>query len=264
MRPRSSTLGRVRVRLRRLFYGHRPAAVAFQAGLLAIDIAAISYFIATSFVEDATWLRVVDLLLGVLLALEFLGRMLAHRHPMAYLDNGAALVDLVVIGSLFVSALGGNLGFLRVLRTVRLVRSYNVLGQLKRRFPLVRRNLEVIHAALDLAVFVFMIASVVYVSQRGVNPKIADFIDALYFTVATLSTTGFGDVTLMGSTSGEVLSILMMLVGITLFLRLAQAVFRPGGKVLYPCPQCGLQRHEPDAVHCKACGHVLNIPNDND
>lgn len=55
----------------------------------------------------------------------------------------------------------------------------------------------------------------------------------------------------------------MMLVGITLFLRLAQAVFRPG-KVVYPCPQCGLQRHEPDAVHCKACGHVLNIPNDND
>jgi voltage-gated potassium channel len=264
MRPRSSTLGRVRVRLRRLFYGHRPAAVVFQAGLLAIDIAAISYFIATSFVEDATWLRVVDLFLGVLLALEFLGRMLAHRHPMAYLDNGAALVDLVVISSLFVSALGGNLGFLRVLRTVRLVRSYNVLGQLKRRFPLVRRNLEVIHAAMDLAVFVFMIASVVYVSQRGVNPKIADFIDALYFTVATLSTTGFGDVTLMGSTSGEVLSILMMLVGITLFLRLAQAVFRPGGKVLFPCPQCGLQRHEHDAVHCKACGHVLNIPNDND
>jgi len=80
---------------------------------MAIDIAAIGYFIATSFVADATWLRVIDLLLGVLLALEFLGRMLAHRHPMAYLDNGVALVDLVVIGSLFVSALGGNLGFLR-------------------------------------------------------------------------------------------------------------------------------------------------------
>jgi voltage-gated potassium channel len=264
MRTRSSTLGRLRVQLRCLFYGHRPAAVAFQAGLLAIDLAAITYFVATSFVADATWLRVVDLLLGVLLALEFLGRMLAHRHPMAYLDNGAALVDLVVIASLFVSALGVNLGFLRVLRTVRLLRSYNVLGQLKLRFAAVRQNEEVIHAALNLAVFVFMISALVYVSQRDINPKIEDFIDALYFTVATLSTTGFGDVTLMGSTSGEVLSILMMLVGITLFLRLAQAVFRPGGKVLHPCPQCGLQRHELDAVHCKACGDVLNIPNDNE
>ncbi len=250
------------MRLRRLFYGHRPVSVAFQSGLLAIDIAAIAYFVATSFVADATWLRVVDLLLGIFLTLEFLGRMLAHRHPMAYLDNTAAVIDLLVIASLFVSALGVNLGFLRILRTVRLLRSYNVLGQLKKRFAAVRRNEEVIHASLNLAVFVFMISAVVFVTQRGINPKIEDFLDALYFTVAALSTTGFGDITLIGSTSGELLSILMMLVGISLFLRLAQAVFRPGGKVFHPCPQCGLQRHEPDAVHCKACGFVLNIPND--
>ena len=181
-----------------------------------------------------------------------------------YIDNGAAVIDLVVIASLFISALGGNLGFLRVLRTVRLLRFYNVLGQLKKQFPVVRRNEEVIRAALNLAVFVFMISALVFVTQHGVNPKIEDFVDALYFTVATLSTTGFGDVTLLGSMSGELLSIAMMLVGITLFLRLAQAVFRPGGKVLYPGPQCGLQRHELDAVHCKACGHVQNIPNDPD
>jgi voltage-gated potassium channel len=260
----TSTLGRSRVQLRRLFYGQRPAAVTFQAGLLAVDLAAITYFLATTFVADAPWLRVVDLLLGVLLALEFLGRMLAHRHPMQYLDNGAAIIDLVVIASLFVSALGSNLGFLRVLRTVRLLRSYYVLGRLKRLSPTVRRNEEVILAALNLAVFVIMVSSLVFVTQRGVNPKIEDFVDALYFSVSALSTTGFGDITLIGSTGGELLSIAMMIVGITLFFRLAQAVFRPGGKVLHPCPQCGLQRHEPDAVHCKACGHVLNIPNDND
>jgi len=260
----ATPVGRLRVRLRHLFYGHRPAAVAFQAALLALDLAALAYFLATTFVADAPWLRVVDLLLGVLLALEFLGRMLAHRHPMHYLENGAAIIDLVVIASLFVSALGSNLGFLRVLRTVRLLRSYNVLGRLKRLFPAVRRNEEVILAALNLAVFVMMISSLVFVTQHGINPKIEDFVDALYFSVSALSTTGFGDITLLGSTGGELLSIAMMIVGITLFFRLAQAVFRPGGKVLHPCPQCGLQRHEPDAVHCKGCGHVLNIPHDND
>jgi voltage-gated potassium channel len=255
---------RFRVGLRRLFYGHAPAAVAFQVGLVAIDLAAIAYFAATTFVDDATWLRGVDLLLGLLLALEFLGRMLAHRHPMRYLDNAAAVVDLIVIASLFASAFGGNLGFLRVLRTIRLLRSYHVLGRLKRLFPQVRRNEEVILAALNLFVFVFMISSVVFVTQRGMNPKIEDLVDALYFIVSALSTTGFGDITLIGSTTGELLSVAMMIVGISLLLRLAQAVFRPTGKVLYPCPQCGLQRHELDAVHCKACGHVLNIPNDNE
>ena len=255
-------VGRFRAGLRRLFYGHRPAAVAFQAALLAVDLAAIAYFLATTFVADAPWIRVVDLLLGVLLALEFLGRLAAHRHPMHYLDNAAALVDLVVILSLFLSALVGNLAFLRVLRTVRLLRSYNVLGQFKKLSPAVRRNEELITAALNLAVFMLMASSVVYVTQRAANPKIEDFVDALYFTVAALSTTGFGDVTLLGSTGGELLSVVLMIVGISLFLRLAQAVFRPGGKVRHPCPSCGLQRHDADAVHCKACGLLLNIPND--
>ena len=43
--------------------------------------------------------------------------------------------------------------------------------------------------------------------------------------------------------------------------RIAQALFRPK-KVRFACASCGLQRHEPDAVHCKACGELLNIPNE--
>jgi voltage-gated potassium channel len=256
-------IGWLRTELRRLFYGHRPAAVTFQAGLLALDLAALAYFLATTFVADAPWVRAVDLLLGILLTLEFLGRMFAHRHPMHYLDNAAALVDLAVILSLFLSALVGNLAFLRILRTVRLLRSYNVLGRLKKLFPALRRNEEVITAALDLTVFMLMVASIVYVTQRAVNPEIDDFLDALYFTVTALSTTGFGDITLEG-THGRLLSTAIMIVGISMFFRLAQAVFRPGGKVRHPCPQCGLQRHDADAVHCKACGLLLNIPNDED
>jgi voltage-gated potassium channel len=40
-------------------------------------------------------------------------------------------------------------------------------------------------------------------------------------------------------------------------------MFRPN-KVRFRCTDCGLLRHEPDAVHCKACGKLLNIPDDND
>jgi voltage-gated potassium channel len=255
--------GRFRSGLRRLFYGHSRVAVAFQAALLGLDLAALAYFLATTFVHDSPWLRAVDLALATLLTLEFLGRMFAHRHPMHYLDNAAALIDFAVIASLFVSALGANLAFLRVLRTLRLLRSYNVLGKLKKHSPAVRRNEELITASLNLAVFIVMISSLVYVTQHGQNEDIQNFVDALYVTVATLSTTGFGDITLVG-THGRLLSVAMMIVGISLFLRLAQALFRPGGKVRHPCPTCGLQRHDADAVHCKACGVTLNIPNDED
>ena len=49
--------------------------------------------------------------------------------------------------------------------------------------------------------------------------------------------------------------------GITLFLRVAQTVIKPN-KVRYPCERCGLQTHDPDAVHCKACGNLLCIPDE--
>lgn len=80
--------------------------------------------------------------------------------------------------------------------------------------------------------------------------------------MATLTTTGFGDITLTGS-SGPLLSVFIMVAGVGLFLRLAQTIFRPQ-KVNFPCPDCGLSRHEPDAVHCKHCGTTLKIATEGD
>ena len=112
----------------------------------------------------------------------------------------------------------------------------------------------------NLSVFIFVMTGVVYETQHRTNPNIANYADALYFTVTALTTTGFGDVVLPG-VGGKLLSIVIMVSGITLFLRFAQALTRPY-KVNFTCPACGLMRHEPDAVHCKACGRLLNIPDD--
>ena len=78
--------------------------------------------------------------------------------------------------------------------------------------------------------------------------------------MATVTTTGFGDIVLPGIW-GKLTSIVIMIVGISLFVKLAQALFKQH-KELFPCPRCALQRHDPDAVHCKACGYLLKIPDD--
>jgi voltage-gated potassium channel len=52
-----------------------------------------------------------------------------------------------------------------------------------------------------------------------------------------------------------------MVSGISLFVRLAQAIFRPN-KVSFRCPPARCSATTPDAVHCKACGTTLCIPND--
>ena len=167
------------------------------------------------------------------------------------------LADLIVIASLLAPSLAQNFSFLRVIRSLRLLRSYHMLRNLRRQSTFVRLHEDVIFSVVNLVIFIFIITAIVYVSQTGINPSIKDYVDALYFTIATLTTTGFGDITLVG-TGGHILAVLIMIFGISLFLRLVQTIFRPG-KIRYACPTCGLNRHDSDAVHCKHCGQVLNI-----
>ena len=119
---------------------------------------------------------------------------------------------------------------------------------------------DIIQACANFLVFLFLVTGFVYSNFFYGAEGFAGFVDALYFSVATVTTTGFGDIVLPG-TLGKLTSIVTMIIGISLFVRLAQAIVRPY-KVNFPCPQCGLSRHEADAVHCKACGHVLNIPDE--
>jgi voltage-gated potassium channel len=51
----------------------------------------------------------------------------------------------------------------------------------------------------NLSVFIFVMTGVVYETQHRTNPNIANYADALYFTVTALTTTGFGDITLPGT-----------------------------------------------------------------
>jgi voltage-gated potassium channel len=122
-------------------------------------------------------------------------------------------------------------------------------------FPFVRRNYDTIVAGTNLFVFLFGMTAIVYETQHRHNPEIGNYLDAFYFTVATLTTTGFGDITLTGTT-GRLLAIVMMIVGVSLFVRMVQVLFRPR-KMHHCCSACGLSEHECDAVHCKRCGTLL-------
>ncbi len=248
----------LRRQLRALYFGEDRRAARFHLLLLGLDLAALGFFLLATFVEPTPALTAAEFALGLVLALEFVARALAERRPRRFLLSWQALADLLVIATLLIPAFAGQFAFLRVLRAVRILHSRVVLRRLERQLPALRTRRHAIQAALDLVVFVFVTSAVVYVQQQPVNPAIDDYLDALYFTVTALTTTGFGDIVPVGTT-GRVLAVAVMIVGISLFIRLAQQLVRPP-KVEYPCPRCGLRLHDPDAIHCKHCGTVLRIP----
>jgi voltage-gated potassium channel len=247
----------VRTRLQALYFGESEQARRFRYGVILFDIITLATFIITAAVPGQWWIIPLDLLLAVALSLEFAARLYAEPDRRAHLLTFATLTDLVVIISLLLVAFTDNYAFLRVVRSLRVLRSYHVLRDLRSTSAWFRTYEDIIQRTVNLGVFIFIVTSAVYVTQNDINPGIKTYIDALYFTITTLTTTGFGDITLLGP-AGRLLAVVIMVAGVSLFLRLLQVIFRPN-KVRFECEDCGLLVHDADAVHCKHCGRVLHI-----
>jgi voltage-gated potassium channel len=250
----------LRARLRELYHGWSPRAVRYRYGLLVFDLVTIGFVITSSFFPGSPVVEALDVVFGLLILADFAARLLASRSPLGEIVHPMGIADLIVIVSFLAPLAGENFGFLRIVRALRLFRSYQLLSRLRRDFPFFRRNEDAVLSIVNLLVFILIMTAIVYETQASRNPAISNYADALYFTVTTLTTTGFGDVTLEG-TGGRLLAVLIMIFGVSLFFRLAQTLFRPQ-KVHFECPECGLSRHDLDAVHCKHCGVVINIPDE--
>ena len=247
----------LRGRLKRLYVGSSPTSRRFRVASLIFEICLIGFFVLTSFASGQAWVAYAEFAIGIVLAADFLIRWWITQPPATYFRRLSTWADIVVLLTLLIPAFTESLLFLRVLRAIRLFRSYHILREIYGHYTFVREYRDAVQASLNLLVFVFVMSAAVYVLEAQRHPGIENFVDALYFTVSTLSTTGFGDI-VFKDTLGRLLSIFIMLVGVGLFLRLIQTIFRPV-KVRHECPTCGLTRHDPDAVHCKHCGQILHI-----
>ena len=254
------TFATLKRRIRHLYEGATPSGARFRYALLAFDIVTVLFIIATSFLPSSDIIETLDVMFGVVILAEFSARLLGSRHPLREFTRFSTWTDIVAIVSFLAPLAGEAGGFLRILRTLRLLRDYQMLARLRVDSRFFQRNEEVIFAVTNLGVFIFVMTAIVYETQKFRNDQITNYADALYFTVTALTTTGFGDITLPG-TVGRLITVVIMIFGVTLFFNLARALLSPN-KVRFACPACGLQRHDSDAVHCKACGVVLNIPDE--
>tara|TARA_R110000822_G_scaffold25993_4_gene78673 strand:- start:1596 stop:2411 length:816 start_codon:yes stop_codon:yes gene_type:complete len=249
--------------LRLLYTGQSQRARRFRYGLIIFDALTIVYFIATVALPTTPFATVVNTGIGLIIVLDLAVRLWISDKLSRELTRIYTLADLVVVLSLLLAPLiTENFAFLRVLRGLRLIHAYHLLRDLRHESPFFRRHEDAILAAVNLFVFIFVTTSLVFVLAFDGEAGIVGYVDALYFTVATLTTTGFGDIT-MSTTGGKLLSVFIMVVGVALFVQLARTIFQPS-KIKHKCPECGLNRHETDAIHCKHCGEPLKIETEGD
>lgn len=248
-----------------LYAGHGTWPSIFRWSMLAFDFITIAIFLFHPILSwrDLTdgftgvtglWLA-IDLFIAIVITFDFLARLYIERVKLKFFLNPVNWADFVVVLTLVVPVFAQNFAFLRVFRVVRLVRAFEFIDQGTSLARWLHLNSYVVSKVVNLVVFIFLVTALVYVNQAGHNADIKSYLDALYFTIGTLTTVGLGDITLP-DTTGRWITIAIMVLGVTLFLQLIRAI-AIGDKVCHDCPACELNLHERDAAHCKRCGANL-------
>jgi len=89
-------------------------------------------------------LHVVEEAIGIVYLLEFMARLFISTRRLRDIFNPVGLADLIVTASLLTPSLAENFVFLRVIRALRLLRSYHMINNLRRQSKFVRIHEDVI------------------------------------------------------------------------------------------------------------------------
>jgi len=230
--------------------------------LLAVNILACAQYVVGTYSETQHFgLVAADAAVAILFFVEYALRVYSAEKKREYIFSFYGLIDLLSILPSIATADG--LVFLRVLKVLRILRFLRFLENETFFFGRISPfRLQVCRAVFSVFTILFVFAGMIFYSE-SINPlsTIKTFGESFYFTVTTLSTVGFGDF-IPVSRLGMFFTALMIMVGAIVLpwqvgKLIRMLILAEAGKKTVTCPRCGLTGHDPDASHCKACGHVI-------
>ena len=171
----------MRKTIKRLYYGGDTLSRYFRFGLLIFDLITVLFFVVTSDVDPIWYWHVINYLIAAVLLLDYIARAAIANRPWRFIVRFTSIADLIVIVSLLAAPFIENLAFLRVMRMLRLLRSYHLANELRDMSSWFRRNHEVIESTVSLFVFVFVVTAIVFVVENDRNPNINNYLDDCIF-----------------------------------------------------------------------------------
>ncbi|MBW4468649.1 MAG: ion transporter [Pegethrix bostrychoides GSE-TBD4-15B] len=240
-----------------------PLGKAINLVITGLVLLSLAFFVADTYpLPDSVRavLGVVNNLILLLFTVEYLLRLWSAERPLRYFFNLYSLIDLVVILPLIFTALDIRyiriLRWFRVLRLIRFFEGRTVFGYLTRQDSAIFARI-----LFTLFTIIFVYSGLIYQVEHSINAEeFSTFLDAVYFSVATMTTVGYGDITPI-SQVGRLLAVLMILSGIALIPwqvgDLIKQLVKTSKQVETLCTNCGQETHDADARYCKICGYSL-------
>jgi voltage-gated potassium channel len=240
-----------------------PIGRSINLGITGLVLLSTAVFVAETY--PLTPLLRADLKLldtGILwvFAIEYTLRLWCAEDKIRHLFKLSSILDLIVLLPFLLGSF--DIRFLRILRWFRILRLVRFVEG-NTFFGYISREDGVIFSRIifTLCVIIFVYSGLIYQVEHPINPQaFATFFDAVYFSVATMTTVGFGDVTPL-SELGRLLTVLMILTGVALIPwqigDLIKRLVKTSNQVAILCSGCGLTFHDADASFCKLCGTKL-------
>jgi voltage-gated potassium channel len=214
-------------------------------------------------------LRAMEWALTVAFTVEYVLRLVAVRRPLGYATSFYGVIDLLAIVPTYLSFLVPGAQALLVVRVLRLLRVFRVLKlthflvearTLGRALRASARKISVF--LLTVASLVVVIGSLMYVVE-GAEHGFTSIPVSMYWTVVTLTTVGYGDIS-PKTPLGQSIASLVMILGygiIAVPTGIVTAELTSAGRAAavstQACPSCGAEGHDVDAQFCRRCGAAL-------
>ena len=266
-----------RERWARIIFEHdTPAGKQFDAWLLAAILVSVLIVILESVdsirEQYAGPLRAAEIFFTLLFTVEYVVRLVVAPYPGRYARSFYGIVDLLSVLPTYlmlflpVASPAQRLATVRALRLLRAFRIFKLRTMLTEADALQqalwqsRAKIAVFLSAVLIAVVIA--GSALHLIEGDRNPDLASIPQGMYFTIVTMSTVGYGDVSPV-TNAGKAVTTVIILLGYSLIVVptgiVSAEIAKGPGEAVKPrtCPRCDLLGHGTDARYCRRCGERL-------
>lgn len=216
-------------------------------------------------------LIILEWVITVFFTLEYILRIISIQKPWKYIFSFYGIIDLIATIPMYFSLFFVGTSVLTVVRALRLLRLFKILKHPQFSSQSTHLKEALIASKGKILIFIYfmlissiIIGSVMYVVE-GKEGGFTSIPISIYWTIVTLTTVGYGDISPI-TPLGQAIASVVMIMGygiIAVPTGIVSAEFansnrkKPRSERINPCNACGTEGHEFNAKYCFHCGAAL-------
>ncbi|BDM64982.1 ion transporter [Shewanella sp. NFH-SH190041] len=273
MRPDPARDSALRAKLRSVIFGtDTPAGRYFDMVLIISIIMSVALILLQTVdsmqAQYGTLMLKLEWGFTILFTVEYILRLYCSARPLKYMLSFYGVVDLLSILPSYLELLFPGANMTMVIRVLRLFRIFRVLklirylsegNMLLRAMMLSSRKIFVFFFSISLLI---MVLSAIMYAVEGPANGFSSIPKSIYWTIVTITTVGYGDITPKTALGQGIASFTMLLgysiIAIPSGIVTAEISQQIGHRRdLRRCPNCLKTGHDPEAHYCNRCGSEL-------